>query len=91
MSKYQQVCFALIIPSPASITPLPANIFHNKLGLNVSIHMMRNVPFCFFASFSIVLLILILLLIKSDSFKYLTVSMIFSTSSFEGGYQCINS
>ena len=44
----------LAVPSPALITPLPANIFPNRLAPNVPNSILRNPPFCSFASFLIV-------------------------------------
>ena len=45
---------ALIVPSPALITPLPASIFPNKLAPSVESNILRNPPFCSFASSFIV-------------------------------------
>ena len=44
----------LALPSPALITPLPANIFSNRLAPYVPNSILRNHPFCSFASFLIV-------------------------------------
>ena len=44
----------LAVYSPALITPLSANIFPNKLVSNVPNNILRNPPFCPFASFLIV-------------------------------------
>ena len=53
-----------MVPSPAQITPLPADIFLSKLGADVPVNMLRNPLFCFFASFSIVFFVLHLLSIN---------------------------
>ena len=45
---------ALITPSPALITLLRANIFLNRLAPRVPNTILRNPPFCSFASFLIV-------------------------------------
>ena len=44
----------LAVPSPALITPLAASIFPNRLAPNVPNSILRNPPFCSFASFLIV-------------------------------------
>ena len=44
----------LAIPSPALIIPLSANIFPNKLASNGLNNILRNLTFCYFASFLIV-------------------------------------
>ena len=44
----------LAVVSPVLITPLPANIFPNILAANVPNNILRNPPFCAFASFLIV-------------------------------------
>ena len=49
---------ALIVSSAALIVPLPAYRFHNKLAPNVPNNILGNLPFCSFASFSIVSLTL---------------------------------
>ena len=41
----------LAVPFPALITPLPANIFSNRLPPNVPNNILRNPPFCSLASF----------------------------------------
>ena len=41
----------LAVSSPAVITPLPANIFPNRLAPNVPNNILRNPLFCSFASF----------------------------------------
>ena len=40
--------------SPALIAPLPDNKFSNKLASDVSLSILRNPTYCYFASFSIV-------------------------------------
>ena len=42
------------MPSPALLVSLPDNIFPNKVASNVPNKILRNPPFCFFASFLIV-------------------------------------
>ena len=42
------------MPSPALIVPLAVDRFPNKLALNMSNNIPRNLPFGSFASFSIV-------------------------------------
>ena len=46
-------------PCPALVIPLLANILPNKIALNVLNNTLRNPPFCYFASFSIVSLTLL--------------------------------
>ena len=41
----------LLGPYPALIIPLPVSIFPNKLAPNVPNNILRNPPFCSFASF----------------------------------------
>ena len=42
---------ALTVPSPALITPLPANIFTNRLAPNVPNNVLRNLPFILLLQF----------------------------------------
>ena len=46
---------ALIVPSTSLIAPLPVIRFPNKLVSDVPHNMLKNAPFCSFASFSILL------------------------------------
>ena len=41
----------LAVPSPAPITPLPANIFPIRLAPDIYNSILRNAPFCFLDSF----------------------------------------
>ena len=50
--------------TPALITPLPANIFRNRLGPNVPNSKLRNPAFCFFTSFLVVPLTLLIIIQK---------------------------
>ena len=71
----------LAVPSPSLITPLPANIFPNRLAPNVPNNILRNPPFCSLASF------LIVSLTPSnnnpESSRDLTIFKMSSSSSFE--------
>ena len=72
---------ALIAPSPALITPLPANIFPNKLAPNVPNNILseRSTQRTF-ASFLIV--VLTPFINKSDYWRDLIIFMISSKSPF---------
>ena len=72
---------ALIVPLPALITPLPVNTFPTKVAPNVPKNILRNLPFCYFASFLIVSLMPFIN--KSNSLRDLTIFIISSISSFE--------
>ena len=50
---------ALIVPSTSLIAPLPVIRFPNKLASDVPNNMLKNAPFCSFASFSILLTFLL--------------------------------
>ena len=69
------------MPSPALITPRPANAFPNILAANVPNNIERNPPLCSLASFLIVLLIPFIN--NYDSSSDLTISIISSISLFE--------
>ena len=71
--------------SPAPIVLLPAYRFPIKLGPNAPNNIPRNPPFCFFASFLIILLTSFIN--KSDSPGDLTIFMI----SFICSFKIINS
>ena len=47
----------LTVPSPAIMTPLPANIFPNRFVPNVPNSILRNPHFCSFVSFLTISLI----------------------------------
>ena len=72
---------ALIVPSPALIVHLPVNRFPNKLAPNVPNSILKNVPFCFMASFLIVSLIPSI--INTDPLSYLLVFLISFISSLK--------
>ena len=72
---------ALIISSPALITPLPVNRFPNKVAPKVPINILRNPPFCSFASFLIISLTYFIN--KHYSLRDLTTIMISFISSLE--------
>ena len=72
---------AQIISSPALITPLPVNRFPNKVAPKVPINILRNPPFCSFASFLIVSLTYFIN--KHYSLRDLTTFMISFISSLE--------
>ena len=72
---------ALIVPSPALITPFPNNAFLNIPGVNVPNNIWKNPPFCSLISFLIILLIPFVS--NPDYSSDLTISTIFSNSSFE--------
>ena len=72
---------ARITPSAALITPLPANIFINKLAPNVSHNIPRNPHFYSFSSFLIVSLTPFIN--KPDSSGDLTICIISSIYLFE--------
>ena len=67
---------ALIVPSPALITPRPDNAVPNILAANVLNNIGRNSPFCYFASSLIVSIHLLVILI-------LQIFIISTISSFE--------
>ena len=72
---------ALIVPSPALIVPLPVKKFPNQLAPNVSNYILKNPPFCSFASFLIVSLTPSVS--EPDSSSDLTTFIISFISSFE--------
>ena len=72
---------AVISPSRALFVSLSVNKFSNKLALNVPNNVLRNLPFCTFASFLIVSLTYFVN--KPDSSSDLTIFMISFISSFE--------
>ena len=43
-----------MVPSPALVTPLPANKFPNNIAPNVPSNILRNPTFCYFVPFSFV-------------------------------------
>ena len=70
------------MPSPTLIVPLPVDRFPNKLVPNVHNNILRNPPFCSFASFLIISLTPFIN--KADSLSYyLTIFMISFISSLE--------
>ena len=81
MTRHYKFWPALIVSSPALITPCPPNEFPNILGANVSNNIGRNLPFCYFASFLFVSLMPSIN--NPDSSSDLTTFIISSLSSFE--------
>ena len=69
------------MPSHALITPLPVNKFPNKLAPNLLNGMLRNLPFCSYPSFLIVLLTHFIN--NSDSSRDLIILIVSSFFSFE--------
>ena len=69
---------AFIVPLTAHNTPLTGNIFRNKVAPKVPHNIARNPPFCYFTSFSI--LLLTLFLNKPYFPSKLTICMISFTS-----------
>ena len=81
---------ALIVPSPilivpcpllVHIAPLPVNRFPNKLTPNVPNKILKNPPFCYFASFLTVSLMPFTN--KPDSSSDLTIFILSFISSFK--------
>ena len=68
-------------PSAPLTTPLPANIFPNKVAPNIINKIPRNLPFCSLASSSTVLVTPFIS--KSDYSRDLTIFIISLSSSFE--------
>ena len=64
-----------------AIVPFPVNKFPNKLGVNGHCNILKNLPFCTFASFSVVSLTSFIN--KPDSSKDLTIFIISPISWFE--------
>ena len=69
------------MPSPGLITPLPGNIFSNKLAPNVPNNIPRNPPFCLFAS--VLIVSLTPFIEKPNYLRGLIIFMISFKSSFE--------
>ena len=84
MRQHWKSCPALIVPSLVLIVPLPVNRFPNKLGPNLPNNIERNLPFCYFASFLIVLLAPFVN--KPDSWRDLAIFMILFVFSLEFVY-----
>ena len=68
---------------PALITPLPGNIFSNKVALNLPSNIPWNLPFSYFPSFLVFLLTTFTNYYKPDSSSELNIFMALSVSSFE--------
>ena len=52
MRQHQKYCPALIVPSPALVTPLPASKFPNELAPNAPNNILRNL-LCFISIVSL--------------------------------------
>ena len=73
----------MLVPSPALITPLPANIFVNELAPGVPSNILRKSIFCSLTSFFTVSVI------RSNNKPFFSRDLIISKRSFKSSLEFI--